>query len=362
MTDTISPHVKEGWNGPGRKDGVITPITPEDDALHIDVGKKNQFEWWYFDAHLNGGYTLVAFFYAANPNPGLDVGKIGVELVLLRPDGRKTQHFVKYKKSDFYASREKADVKIGQNYLEVEYSQDDLPTYRIHLDEGELGFDLVYHCEVVGWKPGSGFSHFADLGYFAWVIPFAKASVSGTVRDDDTIIEVSGVGYHDHNWLNFSFSSIIEYWMWGRIYSKTFTISYAFIQCNEKVDHHVVKVLMAAKGKDVILSTGEYDFSQEDFEYSSSAGHSFPRTIMINAPNVLTARLDVHRVLEAEDMLSAFSAPLRIIAKYILRIKPGYFRLDSNFKLTVDIGGKSDKEDGNTLHEIVTFKQLGNKS
>nr|MDO8112573.1 hypothetical protein [Candidatus Sigynarchaeota archaeon] len=111
MQDTINPLVKEGWTGPGRRDTVIKPITPEDDALHIEVGKRNNFEWWYFDARLDSGYTLVIFFHAANPNPGPTSGKTGVELVLIRPDGRKTQAFIPYKKLDFSASKEKADVK-----------------------------------------------------------------------------------------------------------------------------------------------------------------------------------------------------------------------------------------------------------
>ena len=359
MTDNINPNVKEGWTGPGRRDGVIHPLKPEDDALHIEVGKKNQFEWWYFDAHLDGGYTLVAFFYAANPNPGLNSGKTGVELVLLRPDGRKTQRFIKYKKSEFSASREKADVKIGNNYLEVDYSQGDLPVYRIHLNEADLAFDLTYKSLVDGWKPGTGFSNFADLGYFAWVVPFAKAEVSGTVRDGDKKMNVSGVGYHDHNWLNFAFATIIEYWMWGRVYSENFTISYAFIQCNQKVDRHVVKVLMLAKGKDVVLSSGEFDFMQENFEYSKTAGHSFPRTIGITAPEKIEVKLDVAKVLEAESMLANFNIALRFIAKNILRMKPGYFRLSSDFKMKITHGGATYNEAGNTLHEIVTFKQLG---
>jgi len=361
MTDNINPNVKEGWTGPGRRDGVINPLLPADDALHIEVGKKNQFEWWYFDAHLDGGYTLVAFFYAANPNPGLTQGKIGVELVLLRPDGRKTQRFIKYKKSDFSASHERAEVAIGGNHLEVDYSQGDLPIYRIHLDEKELAFDLTYKSLVDGWKPGTGFSHFGDLGYFAWVVPFARAAVSGTVRDGNKTMQVSGLGYHDHNWLNFAFSSIIEYWMWGRVYSKNFTVSYAFIQCNQKVDRHAVKVLMLAKGREVILSSGEYDFNQENFEYSEAAGHSFPRTITIAAPETTNVRLDVAKVLEAESMLSNFNVALRVIAKNILHMKPGYFRLSSDFKLKVTHNGKSFEENGNALHEIVTFKQLGPK-
>ncbi|TFH11238.1 MAG: hypothetical protein E4H14_01070 [Candidatus Thorarchaeota archaeon] len=361
MTDYVNPDVKEGWTGPGRRDGTILPMKPEDDALHIDVGAKNQFEWWYFDCHLEGGSTLVAFFYAAYPNPGLDQGKIAVELTLLRPDGRKTQKIIKYKKTDFYASREKPDVKIGENYMKVEFTDDGLLVYEIFLEDEDLMFHLTYKAQVKGWKPGTGYSHFADLGHFAWVVPFPRASVTGTIRDGDKTIDVTGVSYHDHNWLNFSFDSIIEYWMWGRIYSENYTVSYAYIQCNDKVDRHVVKVLMGAKGSEVFLSSGEYDFTKDDFEYSEAAGHSFPRTISITVPGELEAKLDVSKVYEAVNMLDTFPKALAVIAKYILRLRPGYFRLNSNFTLKVTQDGVTSEEKGSTLHEIVTFKQLGPK-
>ncbi len=359
MTDYVNPNVKEGWTGPGRKDGVIMPPKIEDDALHIDVGKKNQFEWWYFDAHLEGGYTLVAFFYAAYPNPGLDTGKIAVEMTLLRPDGRKTQKLIKYKKPDFYASREKPDVKIGENYMKAEFGDDGLPIYEIYIEDEDLMFHLTYKSVVKMWMPGNGYSHFANLGYFAWVVPFARASVTGTVRDGTDTMTVSGVGYHDHNWLDFSFQSIIEYWMWGRVYSDNFTIAYAFIQCNEKVDNHAVKVLMVAKGEEVIMSTGDYEFLQRDFEFNQKAGHSYPKEIEIKIPDELDVILRVNRIYEAVNMLDNFGAALRFIAKNIMRIKPGYFRLHSDFKMKVTLEGATFEESGSTLHEVVTFKQLG---
>ena len=356
MKEKVSKKVKEGWSGPGRRDSVIAPLTPQDDALHIDMNNKKMYEWWYFDAHLESGHTIVAFFYASNANPGPTAGKAGVELVLLRPDGRKTQKFIRYPKSDFKASSEKADVRVGNNYLKVDHQKGDLPVYTIHLDEKELGFDLTYTAEVKGWKPGTGFSHFGEMGYFAWVIPFAKASVKGTIRDGSRKFPVSGVGYHDHNWLNFSFQSIIDYWMWGRIYSKNFTVCYAFIQCNEKVDRHAVKVLMMARSKDPILSTGNFEFIKEDFEYNPQAKHSYPKSLTIRVPGELEARLRVEKVLEAEDMLDRFGALLRFIAKHIMRIKPGYFRLQSSFELEVQQDGKIRKESGSTLHEVVLFK------
>jgi hypothetical protein len=356
MKDVISDKVKEGWSGPGRRDGVIASLTSEDDALHIDMTKKKMYEWWYFDAYLESGHTIVAFFYASNPNPGPASGKAGVELVLLRPDGVKTQKFIQYPRSEFHASTKKADVKVGNNYLRIEHSKGGLPVYVVHLDEKDIGFDLTYTAQVKGWKPGTGFSHFGEMGYFAWVIPFPRASVKGTIRDGEQKLQVKGIGYHDHNWLNFSFQSIIEYWMWGRIYSENYTACYAFIQCNEKVDRHAIKVLMLAKGENPILSTGEFEFHKDNFEYNPRAKHSYPKNLRIKVPGEMEAKLKVEKILEAEDMLERFGAGLRFIARHILRMKPGYFRLQSGFELDVKKDGTEKKESGTTLHEIVLFK------
>ena len=351
--------VIEGWTGPGRRDSIIKPLKPVDDGLHMD--KRGMYEWWYFDAHLDNGYTIVVFYHASNPNPGLE-GKTGMEIVLLRPDGVRVQKFIPYPKSDFAAARDKPEVTIGRNTVRVKQRDSELPVYEIDVKEKELGCHLTYKSEVNGWKPGTGLSHFGDLGYFGWVIPFARAFVEGTITDGDKTIPVRGIGYHDHNWLNFPFQQIIQYWMWGRIYSENYTVAYAFIQCNEKVDNHTVKVLMLAEDKEVILSTGEFDFLKDDFEYNAKAKYQFPKQITINAPGVLNATLNMKRILEAQDMLENFSPVLRFLAKNFLRIKPGYFRLESDFELNVMRDGKSVKETGTTLHEIVLFKPAQQES
>ena len=348
-------NVVEGWTGPGRSDALILPLEAVDDALHMD--RRGMYEWWYFDAHFDNGYTLVVFFHASNPNPGL-AGKTGMEIVLLRPDGVRIQKFIPYKKSQFAADQDKPEVTIGRNTLRVEQRNGGLPVYRIIVEEAGLGCQLGYHAEVNGWKPGTGLSHFGNLGFFGWVIPFARASVEGTITDGDKTFQVKGIGYHDHNWLNFPFQSIIQYWMWGRIYSESFTIAYAYIQCNKRVDNHVVKVLMLADGRDVVLSTGEFDFFKDDFEYNPIAKYQFPKQVTIHAPGRLTATLRMNRILEAQNMLENFNPVLRLLAKHVFRIQPGYFRLDSDFELEAMRDGKSVKENGRTLHEIVLFKPV----
>jgi hypothetical protein len=349
--------VIEGWTGPGRRDSLIQPLTPIDDGLHIDVGKRGMYEWWYFDAHLDTGHTIVIFFHAANPNPGLQ-GKIGIEIVLLRPDGKRIQRFIAYDRSSFFATREKPEVTIGGNTIRVEQQNSGLPVYEINVKEKDLGCQLKFTAEVNGWKPGTGLSHFGQLGYFGWVIPFARATVTGMITDGEETIRVSGIGYHDHNWLNFSFQTIINYWMWGRIYSESYTVAYAYIQCNEKVNNHTVKVLMLADGREVILSTGEFEFFSNDFEYNPMAKHQFPKRLNIREPSLLNATLNMKKVLEAQDMLENFNPVVRFIAKNILHMKPGYFRLLSDFVLNVTRDGKTTQESGTTLHEIVLFKPV----
>jgi hypothetical protein len=353
--------VIEGWTGPGRQDSVIEPLKPADDGLHMEMGQRGLYEWWYFDAHFDNGYTLVVFFHASNPNPGLE-GKSGVEIVLLRPDGVRVQKFIPYQKTDFYAAGDRPEVRIGQNTLQVRQQDGELPIYEIDVKEQGLGCHLTYQAEVKGWKPGTGLSHFGDLGFFGWVIPFARASVSGMISDGEKTFSVQGIGYHDHNWLNFRFATIIEYWMWGRIYSENFTVSYACIQCNQKVNRHLVKVLMLAKGKEVILSTGEFDFLQDDPEYNPQAKYEFPKQVTILVPDKLNIKLSMRRILEAQDMLENYSPVLRLLAKHILRIQPGYFRLLSGFDMEVVRQGRSMNETGETLHEIVLFKPIRQES
>lgn len=346
--------VSEGWTGPGRRDVRIERLKPEEDGLHIDPGKRGMFEWWYFDAHLESGHTIVVFFHASNPNPGLE-GRIGVELILLRPDGKRIQKFYPYSRSDFAAARDKPEVKIGGNTIKVDQRGSELPVYEIHVEEKDFGCHLKYTAQVNGWKPGTGLSQFGRMGYFGWVIPCARAAVEGMITDEGRLIPVTGIGYHDHNWLNFPFQRIIKYWMWGRMYSKGFTATFAYIQCNDKVDNHTVKVLMLADGQEVILSTGEFDFTQEDYEYNSRAKYRFPRKLVIRAPHELEATLKVVRVLEAQDMLENYHPILRFIAKNVLRLRPGYFRLVSDAELEVTHAGKTTHEAGTTLHEIVLF-------
>jgi len=348
----MSTKIKEAWLGPGRKDGEIKPIQPKDDALHIDMKKKGTREWWYFDARLENGYTVVGFFRAKHER----TGKTGVEITIYKPSGEKIQKVIDYLYSDFKASKDLPEVQIGKNYIKVDYSNKELPTYEIFLDEGKYGFHLKYKALLHGWKPGYGYIEFGKSNQFGWVVALPRADVEGTIKVDNEIFQVKGIGYHDHNWLNFNFAMIIDYWYWGRIYSDNFTVIFVYIKCNKKMDNYPIQVLMLAKNEKIILSTGEYELIQKNFEYNDKAGNKYPKVLEFISGNHHKITLNVQKIIDAVNLLHELNPITRFLAKNLLKLKPGYFRLNSNFILDIKDGGKSYQEKGSTLHEMVITK------
>ncbi len=348
----MSTKIKEAWLGPGRKDDQINPIKPKDDALHIDMEKKGTREWWYFDARLDNGYTVVGFFRAKHER----TGKTGVEITIYKPNGEKIQKVIDFLHSDLVASQDMANVRIGENYIKVDYSNNEFPMYEVFLDEGEYGFHLKYTAKVHGWKPGKGYIEFGKSNQFGWVIALPRANVEGTIKVNNDTIQVKGIGYHDHNWLNFNFAMIIDYWYWGRIYSDNFTVIFAYIKCNKRMDNYPIQVLMIAKNENVILSTGEYELFQEDFEFNEKAGNKYPKVLTFNFGESNKIILNVQEIIDANNLLYELGPITRFLAKHLLKLKPGYFRLNSKFQLNIHIDGKSYIEKGNTLHEMVITK------
>ncbi|MFX1453519.1 MAG: lipocalin-like domain-containing protein [Promethearchaeota archaeon] len=348
----MTSKIRETWSGPGKKDGKISEFKPEYDAIHIDMNKKGNAEWWYFDAHLDNGYVVVGFFRAKHER----TGQTCVEITIYTPEKKKIQKFADYKHSELIAKRDLANLSIGKNFIKVDYSNEKFPTYEIFLDEGELGLHLVYKAKVKGYMPGEGYTEFGNKGHFGWCVAIPRADVEGTIKVNNEEMSVKGIGYHDHNWLNLNLALVLDYWYWGRIYSDTFTIIFAYIKCNKKMDNYPINVLMIAKNENVILSTGEYELIAEDFQFHEKANNKYPKSLKFIIEDQLQISLNVENIIDADNLLYGMNPVLRFIVKYLLRLKPGYFRLNSKFIIDFQYEGTMYKENGNCLHEIVVSK------
>src|SRR6202166_1259759 len=115
-SETPSPHL-ELW-----EDGRRIP----------ELYKPDNFEWWYFDAQLTDGRTLVLVFYI-DQDAGERRFVYRVEAAVASPNGQRVAAgYVTHQ--DASISRERPEIHIGKSFL-----RGDLDTYRVVMDEGDLG-------------------------------------------------------------------------------------------------------------------------------------------------------------------------------------------------------------------------------
>ena len=347
--------IVDAWNGPGGRDGELTVVSPRDNALH--GGDPGAFEHWYVDAHLDSGHTVIGFLTKRRPEqrPGCDPS---IEMLVYHPDGTRTQVNASYPKKQASFSTESADVKIGPNSIRSEYPSDGLPVHHVHLEGDGLVFDLTFANEVPSWMPGSGRTTYGAKQYFGWVVPGPRARVSGTVQIGGETIDATGLGYHDHNWGVGQMPRIIDRWHWGRLYTPEFTMLFATVLTQKRWDRHMTTAAMIAQGDKIILSSGEFELTEGPMPYDDVAHRARPEWIRLSSPGEFDLRLDVRRISHAHDLLDDMPVVRNRAVKPLVRSligRPGYFRFESDYELTINVDGLDERLTGSTLHEMVAL-------
>jgi len=163
------------------------------------------FEWWYFDGLLDDG-TVVVVWFGDNWFYGSHNRAVTIELT---PPGKPTRRIMRTFEEPGSFSIDSADIKIGPHQF-----KGDLDTYFIHVDPAEtggVGCDLTLRRRVASYRPATGYIE-AGKQFFAWLVPVPEGAVNGTLTADGVSREVTGSGYHDHNWGNISPAKLFDDW------------------------------------------------------------------------------------------------------------------------------------------------------
>jgi hypothetical protein len=231
-------------------------VEPWEDGMRT-TGGKGSFEWWYFDAKLEDGSALVIVFFTKGI---LDVnGKLApsVSVKLTNPDGSiALERSFKGKASDFFASKEGCDVRIGKNNF-----SGDLKNYRIVLDFEDVKADISLISETPSWRPSTGHSFFEDekgLSYFAWLPAVPRGSAEGSLEATGIVKTFKGLGYHDHNWGDSSMLAQMHDWYWGRAAVGPFTVISAYITTAERYGGASAPVFLLARDGKILADDGRY--------------------------------------------------------------------------------------------------------
>ncbi|MBE2221273.1 MAG: hypothetical protein IAF02_07020 [Anaerolineae bacterium] len=327
-----------------------------EDGMRTD-GQEGSYEWWYVDSEFEDGTTIVTVFYTKD---GFDVpgpAQPTVYIDITYPDGTVVHEgFSEEAGNVIDASTEIADVQIGESYL-----RDIGGAYELKFASGDVVYEAIMETTIPMWRPATGHWFFGDdeENFFAWVVAQPSSNIQATLTVGDTTTELTGTGYHDHNWGNIGMNEVMNHWYWGRAKVGEYDVITADIISEEAYGYTRVPVIMVAKDGEVIAD------NQENLvvERADTIQHPETGKFMDNHITYILADDDdtEYRIeyIREEDivvasLLESLPAGQKFLAN-LLGANPTYVRILGDVILTVTEGENVTKIEQEGLWEQMFF-------
>ena len=254
--------------------GLTRNIQMWEDGMHTD-GSSGNFEWWYFDAVLEGGGNLVASFMTKS----LTTAQLPLTPQIsfeYNSGDRHCSKMVMFKPEEFSASKEKADVAIGKNTF-----RGDLTHYDIHFENDGVSADIRLDNTLPSWRPETGYLCFGEEKYYAWFVGTPEGRVSGKITINGETFELKGTGYHDHNWGNCNLAELQHHWYWGRGKIGDYMLINAYNYATEEYGYYNFPVFMLAKENKIIADDTRYmTFHEEEQVVDDVTGKPYHKRLV----------------------------------------------------------------------------------
>ena len=217
-------------------------------------GDKGSYEWWYFDAHLHDGSTVVMTFYTKfmtdikKPfNPYLTVS-------IDKADGSKISEKIYCDPEDFFASKDSCNVKMGNSYAEG-----NLKEYKIHIENEDINLTAVIKRTTQSWRPKTGHMVFGadESKEFNWVVPVPQGEMEIEYDYKGVTTKTVGSAYHDHNWGNFSMMKIFNHWYWSRAEIGPYNVIASEMISEKEFNNDNIITFNISKDGETVVDDGE---------------------------------------------------------------------------------------------------------
>jgi hypothetical protein len=317
-----------------------------EDGMRTDPTKKS-FEWWYFDANLDDGSTIVITFFTKSPAKAGGPPAPQIQIVVTKPDGHKLKFLQDFSYSEFKASKEKCDVVMGKNSV-----SGNLEKYTLRLAmagiAGEIEFERIAQSYSTNAKGHS------KPEYFGWFCAIPYGTVKGKVTYENKERAIKGTGYHDHNWGIINLNQVCQYWYWGRGNAGDYSLIFTVMVLPKILGGKHVSMLYLAKGKKAIIEDSNHlELTYTDITPEKPSRGHLPKklTFTYQGECNVVFTLTNPELIELDDALANTKGISRFLAG--LRSKQYYVRYNADIELSVESEGKTEKYSGNGLYEIM---------
>lgn len=316
-------------------------LQPRDIALwedgHRTNGKFGEYEWWYFDARLEGGVSLVIVFYT-QPVTASTPGYAPSMTLSFTRDGMHFADSASFPLKDCSFSRNGCSVRLGSNFFEG-----DLKTYTIHYETDQVKADVTLTANVPSWRPETGHILFDEKDYFAWLPSVPEGKVEAVITMEGTTKTYTGTGYHDHNWGNKGMFWLMHHWYWGRAKVGDYQIISSYITAHKKFGcEHFPIFLLYHKGRKLGDDPRFLTYTQSDPAFDPVTKKHYHRTLVYDYNDgrkhvkVTYRQQDIIEYFTAADSktsVQAKSTPALLWLVKLAKLDPSYIRMTGTVTL-----------------------------
>lgn len=310
-------------------------IEPWEDGIHLDPAKPST-EWWYFDSLLEDGAKLAVIFCTKIGTKSHQPLDPVIEIDLDLPDGRRLMKIGKFKPNEFEASKNGCDVRIGKFRF-----VGDLHEYSITGGAEDVEAEVKLEATTESWRPETGHLVFGPEGekFLAWLVSVPMGKVTATYKIGSEVHHSSGMGYHDHNWMNYAYcdmSHLIDHWYWGRGHVGPYSFVTAYITTTKKYGYATIPWYMLAHQGKVIADDGtKMTFSKSESEIDKHTGKPIPDKLTFDyrdgsARYVLTYKRE--KTLVSQTLIDLTTGAQKMLAE-LVRYPGGYLRFSAAVSL-----------------------------
>ena len=319
-------------------------------------GKNGTYEWWYTDAEFEDGTTVVVVFFSKF---GFDIQGPPcptVSIDITYPDGTKTTKITSEKKGKLIdSSNKKCDVKVKNSYLKYADGNYEL----LYADE-TIEYKAFMKSRLPMWRPETGHMFFdkACKDYFAWLPAQPSCTIDAVLKIDGKSINLSGTGYHDHNWGNIPMNKVMNHWYWCRANIGGYTIIASDIISEKKYGYKRTPIFMLGKDGKIF----DLDLTKTAVKREGTYQHEVTGKFMDNHLTFIQQYDGAEYKIEfirnkdivAVSLLEKLPKAKRFAAK-LIRANPTYVRILGDVRLTITKKGSEEIIEHEGLWEQMFF-------
>ncbi|WP_207666744.1 hypothetical protein [Clostridium fermenticellae] len=329
-----------------------------EESRRMPEGTPNANEVWYFDANFKDESKVIVAFRPIDVRAAISGGQSEAKdgpnsnIMITPPDGRELGDFHFFKEG-ITATSGGCNLKYGKDY-----AKGDFKSYDVYFEPTNgIGAELHYEALVEPFRQGTGIVAFGENDEIIHTdLSVPKNRVTGRIFYDGAWHEISGVGYHDHQWMNTNPMAIYHHWLWGRMYTDEFTVYIYDFVASKQYGYKRLPMfgLMNKEGRIIFKTDGNMQIETR-LQYNEVMKRDFPKTSCYTFENAdgSKAVFEVTWEQEIEKRNTYEASGEKGKAHFdVIGIAPVYMRYFAKGGVTfTDVNGDTTRSSGDMIYE-----------